>query len=193
MLEYYSLDGWGNPTGGGRRGRPERGAAGQRQLPGGAPAGDGEDRLRRPAHGAGGEAHARELDPGGGPSPWAAPAASRRGLHGGEGAPGEVAHPTGRLTPTCTGALGAVATGTFPGATVGTGTHAVLVKWDPAARRFTFALDGNAITVDPTASAPFAGAANAPLRRIFASVGVPATAGATGSIDARVNNVFTAP
>ncbi len=97
------------------------------------------------------------------------------------------------LTPTCTGALGAVATGTFPGATVDTGTHTVLVKWDPAARRFTFALDGNAITVDPTASAPFARPANAPLRRIFASVGVPATAGATGSIDARVNNVFTAP
>ena len=86
-----------------------------------------------------------------------------------------------------------MASGAFTGATVGTGVHTVLVRWDPAAKRFTFGLDGARATVDPGAAAPVAGPANAPLRRLFTSLYLPAAAGASGSIEARVSNVFTAP
>jgi hypothetical protein len=96
------------------------------------------------------------------------------------------------LYPICS-ALSLIASGTFAGATVGSGMHTVLVKWDPTAQRFTFGLDGTTIEVDPTGAAPLAGPANAPMRDIFTSVAVPATAGAGGSVDLRVNNVFTGP
>jgi len=96
------------------------------------------------------------------------------------------------LTANC-GTVAPVESGPITGATPGAGVHAVRVRWDPAAKRFTFACDGFTATVDPTGAAPVAGPANAPHRRIFTGVGTPATAGAAGLIDVRVNNLFTAP
>ena len=95
--------------------------------------------------------------------------------------------------PVCSGGLGPIGGGTFTGTTVGNGVHSVLVKWDPVAQRFTFGLDGTTVDVDPTGTAPVVGPANAPLRDVFTAAGPPAAAGATGSIDVRVNNVFTSP
>ncbi|HEU4385152.1 MAG TPA: fibronectin type III domain-containing protein [Anaeromyxobacteraceae bacterium] len=97
------------------------------------------------------------------------------------------------LTPTCSGAVGVIETGVIAGVSVGTSVHNLLVKWDPTARRFTLGVDGTTVEVDPTVSAPVAGPANAPLKDIFTSVGLPPTAGAGGSVDVRVNNVFTGP
>jgi hypothetical protein len=99
----------------------------------------------------------------------------------------------GRCTDaTCT-ILNLPLTGTFTGVTVGAGVHALLLRWDPTLRTFTFGVDGNHLTVDPTATLPVAGPANSPLRRILSSTHVPATMPATVSEDIKVNNVFVAP
>jgi hypothetical protein len=92
----------------------------------------------------------------------------------------------------CSGALGMISSGTFP-APVGSGVHTVLLKWDPVAKRLTFGLDGATAQVDPTATVPFAGPAHAPLRDITTVVAVQPTVGSAGSLDVRVNNVFTGP
>ncbi len=90
----------------------------------------------------------------------------------------------------------------FTGITVGSGKHTLLLKWDPVARTFTFGVDGSTVTVDPkvvggymTQAAPYAGPANAPNRVInnFSGLTGASSAGATGSIQTRVTNVFTAP
>jgi hypothetical protein len=86
-----------------------------------------------------------------------------------------------------------------PAATVDTSVHTLLIRWDPAAHTFTFGVDGLTHAIDPTVTgpditvaAPVSGAANWPVKRIFASVAVPPT-GASGNTSVRVNNVFTAP
>jgi hypothetical protein len=94
-------------------------------------------------------------------------------------------------TPTCAGGLPTVASGTLPGVTVGTGVHAVRVQWNPGPRTFTFAVDGSQVTVDPTGTAPYAGPANAPLKRILGTA--ISASGATASADVRFNNVFVGP
>ncbi|HEY6908943.1 MAG TPA: carboxypeptidase regulatory-like domain-containing protein [Myxococcales bacterium] len=87
---------------------------------------------------------------------------------------------------------------TVPAATVGASTHTLRIRWDPTAHTFTFAFDGQTRVIDPTVvgpdvtiAAPVAKAANWRVKRVFATVGVPAAG--SGSTAARVNNVFTAP
>ncbi len=93
---------------------------------------------------------------------------------------------------TCTGALTGTLLGTFPVATAAPGVHTLRVRWNAAAHTFTLTADGDAVTVDPTAAVPFAKAANAPSMRVFTSVGV-ALPGASGSIEAKVSDVFVGP
>lgn len=95
-------------------------------------------------------------------------------------------------TANCSGTVDSVASGTLPG-TVGSSVHTLLLKWDPAAQRFTFGADGSTVVVDPTGIAPYVGAANTPSREVQTIAGVPATAGAAASLELRVNNLFTAP
>lgn len=92
---------------------------------------------------------------------------------------------------TCSGALAPFLSGTFSGVTVGAARHTVLVRWDPASRRFTFGLDGQTVEVDATTVAPVAGPANAPLKRVFGSTSVPVAGGRARSL-VTVNNVFVA-
>lgn len=92
----------------------------------------------------------------------------------------------------CSGALGMIASGTFAGS-VGSGVHTVLLKWDLAAKLFTFGLDGETVQVDPTAVVPFAGPAHAPIRDIATAITLQPTVGSAGTLDVRVNNVFTSP
>lgn len=92
------------------------------------------------------------------------------------------------LDATCSTAVSPL-TGTFTGVTVGSGIHTLRTKWDPTLKKFTFGVDGNLLTVDPTTTLPVAGPANAPLKRIFSSMHVGATPG-TASVEATVNNVF---
>jgi hypothetical protein len=98
----------------------------------------------------------------------------------------------GRCANATCGALDMIVLGTFEGVAVGAERHTVLVKWNPAIRRFTFGVDGNTVTVDPTSLAPVTGPPNAPLKRIFTYASVPPVAGATASAGATVNNVFVA-
>lgn len=89
---------------------------------------------------------------------------------------------------------------TIPAATVGTSVHTLRIRWDPAAHTFTFGVDGQTRVIDPTVigpdvtvAAPVVKAANWQVKRIFTSVGLPPIAGVSGTMNARVNNVFTAP
>lgn len=79
-------------------------------------------------------------------------------------------------------------------------THTLRMKWDPASRRLTFQVDGQApVVVDPTTTnahmnvaAPFVKAPNAPLAQIGSFFGIPAIS-TTATMTYSVNNVFTAP
>jgi hypothetical protein len=97
---------------------------------------------------------------------------------------------------TCS-AVTPIASGTFAGVTVGTARHTVLVKWDRERERFTFGVDGQTVEVDPadpglTSPAPFAGSANAPVKRLFGFASVPSVAGTRARAQVTVNNVFVA-
>jgi hypothetical protein len=80
-------------------------------------------------------------------------------------------------------------------------THTLTVRWDSAARRVTFQVDGQTpVVVDPTTinarmriAAPAVKAANAPVARITEVLSIPSAAGKTATLDFRANNVFTAP
>jgi len=81
-------------------------------------------------------------------------------------------------------------------------THTLRMKWDPATHLLTFQVNGEApVVVDPTTvnahinvAAPYVKPANSPLKQLGAFLFIPASAaGATASMDFKVNNVFTAP
>jgi carboxypeptidase family protein len=103
-------------------------------------------------------------------------------------------------TATGNGSITQIARVVVPGATVGTSVHTLRIRWDPGTHTFTFGVDGITRVIDPTVvgpdvtvAAPVVKPANWQVKRVFTSVGLPASAGATGSASARVNNVFTAP
>jgi len=83
-------------------------------------------------------------------------------------------------------------------------THTLALKWDPSAHVVTFQVDGQTpVAVNPTTvsaritqAAPYAKPANTPLLSIGGYIVVPASAsaaGKAGTLDFRLNNVFTAP
>ncbi len=89
-------------------------------------------------------------------------------------------------------------------ATVTGNTHTLTMKSDPVTHFLTFQVDGGTpVVVDPTTvnthmttAAPYAKPANSPGRTLGAFLSVPpsaSAAGATASMEFRVNNVFTAP
>lgn len=99
-----------------------------------------------------------------------------------------------RCTQATCGTAALVAEGVVPGATVGSGVHTLLLKWDPAAHEFTLGVDDARVVVDPTtAGVTVGGPALAPLKDILTVVSVPGVAGETASLDVRVNNMFVAP
>jgi hypothetical protein len=96
-------------------------------------------------------------------------------------------------TASCAGPADPVASGPIGDGALGPGAiHPVRVTWNPTTRRFTFSVDGQSATVDPTAIAPVNGPPNAPLIRI-ATVAAPVDATDVPQIRTSVTNVFTAP
>jgi hypothetical protein len=93
-------------------------------------------------------------------------------------------------------------------------THTLRLGWDPATKRIAFGVDGQPpVLVDPqtagnvttaaatigiTAPVAWAGPPHAPQKQLMTSAGIPAStdppsAGASASVQMKVNNVFTAP
>jgi Chitobiase/beta-hexosaminidase C-terminal domain len=103
-------------------------------------------------------------------------------------------------TATCSTTL--VGSGTLPGLGYNAGGHRLLLRWDPATRLFTFGVDGNLVTVNPTISGAggvttpvtFVGPAYAPVKNVNGSAFLTTdTLGTTTSVDIRFSDIFTGP
>ncbi len=109
----------------------------------------------------------------------------------------------------CTSASGAgacasstqVGIGMIPGTGYNAGGHRLLLKWDPASRKFTFGVDGSTVTIDPTvagggitAPVAYVGPAFAPLKNVNGSASLNTTTpGTYTNVDIRFSDVLTGP